>query len=381
MAGVSCEHGEELLAYAYGSMKITSVQLTHVRNHQHTVWTGVAGVNLVYGPNGSGKSTILEAIRLACLGSSWRTKQTQSLVQFSRDTMQIDLTITHKQTASTIRCVYQPTAGTAMIRQRNHRTISLHEMIGDYPLVVFTPNDSQLISGGPHYRRTFLDQLITQQTPSYLHTLRAYKHAISQRNQLLKQIRHTPSLASTLDAWDEHMTESAIKIQSERTRVVQELQELLPEAYARVSHSNDPLAIQYTPTHPPERLLEALHARREDDIRRGQTSVGPHRDAVSLSLHQQPIELIGSRGEQRSAILALKRAEFSLLMRLQKTEPIVLLDDVLSELDPDRQQQLLGLFDQAQVICTTTYIPEHLPVHTITVTPVPHNNALPTQVA
>ena len=225
--------------------------------------------------------------------------------------------------------------------------------------VLFAPEDLRMVKDGPAERRRFIDMELSQIKPSYYYALQHYAHALMQRNKLLRDIALKPSLSDMLEDWDAQLARYGAAIMRERQAFIALISDSAHENHLEISGGQEDLKARYVPSldaqdEPAQALLKALRVARDVDIRRGTTSVGPHRDDLTLTLSGMDVRVYGSQGQQRTTALSLKLAELDIMRREIGEWPVLMLDDVMSELDPRRRRQLLGRLKGIQTIVTCT---------------------------
>lgn len=329
--------------------RITKIRLQHVRAHADYTATINPAVTVITGPNGSGKTSILEALYIALQGSSFRGSD-QDIISQAASWYRIDLW--HDDTVRTVKFDSERMAGRKQFtidgKPRYRLTPDLK-----LPVVLFEPDHLRLLSGSPTRRREFIDRFISQIDPRYATALRRYERALRQRNALLKK---TSPHQDELFAWDVSLSEYGAYIVRRRHELIQELDQALPHVYHVIAGSKDTVHVYYSePLHDniEQQMLRELHARSDKDKLLGFTSTGPHRHDIIFEFNQAPAATQASRGEIRSIVLALKFLEVSLTERLTGKKPLILLDDVFSELDKQRQKNLMTEFTDHQIIITS----------------------------
>ena len=368
-------------------MQVTSLHLQNFRNYEELTLTLAPTLNIFLGPNAQGKTNILESIYYASITHSHRTRQDHDLIRFGQPAGHVQLAFSRAGVPNRID-IDLPRRGRRKILLNGQPTRP-RDLIGCLTTVLFSPEDLALVKGAPTLRRRFLDSEISQASPAYCHELLTYNHLLAQRNTLLKRIRENHSSQSLLDPWDAQLAVSAAKITRKRQEAVQKLQAIANEMQRDISGSKETLALVYElhgleenviPIHPIPEFYEQpdlgsvtenlelwynrrLKERRPLDILRGVTSVGPHRDDLALKVSGIDLRAYGSQGQQRTAALALKLSELAFLHEETGEYPVLLLDDVMSELDADRRTALLAFLAQEriQTIITATdaaYFPQ-----------------------
>lgn len=347
-------------------MKINSIHFENFRNLAHAELQPCEGVNILYGDNAQGKTNIVEGIWLMSGERSFRFGRESDLPRLGMD---------RDTQPSYIRCVVD-TEGRAQeidYRLSPKKQIlvngialpSQNALAGKLHCVVFSPVHLALIKDGPQRRREFIDTTICQLKPRFTKVLADYSRALTQRSSLLREIPRNPYLRDTLDVWDSHIVRLGRVIIATRHSYTKQLAAHAAQFHSGISHGEEQLTVRYQCVGmeiPPDaredldalgQLLEQrLLQGREEDIRTGSTGVGPHRDDIEIEIDGVSARSFGSQGQQRSAVLALKLAECEMMAQTGGEQPIVLLDDVMSELDIHRRAYLLGRMEGRQIFIT-----------------------------
>lgn len=329
-------------------MIILKLTLANYRNIRDACIEPCENINIIYGNNAQGKTNLIEAIWLFTGCKSFRGAKDKELIRFG-------------ETKSRIEIGYH-TAGAAeeaAIEIENKRKAYLGGLplsspvglMGEFTAVVFSPSHLSLVKNGPAERRRFIDTAICQIKPSYAAALRNYTRALEQRNTLLKDIPYHSELLDTLDAWDERLVRFGERIVKERIGYAQMLKESAAQIYDGLSEGKETLDIRYEATGA-EDYGKLLRQQRKNDIYAGNTSVGPHRDDIDIRIDRISARTFGSQGQQRSAALAVKMAEGEIVRSVTGEYPVLLLDDVMSELDASRQNYILNHIKDRQVFIT-----------------------------
>ena len=334
-------------------MYIESVQLKKFRNYDSLELDLAQGTNIFYGNNAQGKTNILEALYLCGTTKSHKGSRDKDMIQFGKDESHIRMMVKRDELSYRIDMhLKKNKAKGVAINGLPIRKAS--ELFGVVNLVFFSPEDLNIIKNGPGERRRFLDLELCQLDKIYLTNLASYNHIVNQRNKLLKDICVQPSLKETLDIWDMQMAEYGQKIIDKRSEFIQELNETVRKIHANLTGGLEELEIVYEPDCTAGKLESVIHANREKDMRMRLTSEGPHRDDMCVMANGVDIRKYGSQGQQRTAALSLKLSEIYIVKRKIKDTPILLLDDVLSELDSSRQNYLLDSIRDIQTLITCT---------------------------
>ena len=329
-------------------MKIRKLTLKNYRNIEKIVLEPCDGVNIIFGENAQGKTNIIEAIWLFTGCKSFRGAKDRELVRFGAE--KSDISIEYDSAGADAE---------ASIEITNRRKAffggvplpSPVSLMGEFTAVVFSPSHLGLIKNGPAERRRFLDTAICQIKPSYAAALRNYTHALEQRNSLLKDIPYHGELLDTLDVWDERLIQFGEKITEERIRYARLLADYATRVYAGLSDEKESFDVRYEASGEGD-LKQLLFQQRKNDIISGSTSVGPHRDDIDIRINGVSARSFGSQGQQRSAALAVKMAEGEIVKSVTGEYPVLLLDDVMSELDASRQNYILNNIKDRQVFIT-----------------------------
>jgi DNA replication and repair protein RecF len=330
---------------------IYDIRLQHFRSYIDDSFEFNPAVTIIVGPNASGKTNLLEAILLVARGNSYRAKDAD-LVQFDQPWARLDV-----QTDSGDRVV-KLTPLDAVKKQYtiNDQVLRRLPLARTIPVVLFEPNHLRLLAGSPERRRNYLDELLTQTVPAYGSNLRRYKQALAQRNALLKQ--HHPDFAQQIFPWNLKLSQLAGQLVEARLGLVATLAKTATELYQTLSHTSTKVTLAYESscdrTQYESSLLHKLESSMGLDKERGFTSYGPHRDDLQILFDGRSSGLTASRGEMRTAVLALKILELQILEQVREQKPILLLDDVFSELDGARRHALTNYLSRYQTFITTT---------------------------
>lgn len=334
-------------------MYIESVQLKNFRNYESLEIDLDKGTNILYGDNAQGKTNILEAIYLCGTTKSHRGSKDKEIIRFGEEESHIRMMLKKNDLSYKIdmHLKKNKAKGVAINGLPIHKA---RELFGIINLVFFSPEDLNMIKNGPGERRKFIDMELCQLDQVYLTELASYNHIVNQRNKLLKDMYINPGLRDTLDIWDMQMVQYGRKIIEKRTAFVKELNEIVCEIHKNLTGGLEHLEVIYEPSTESSTFEENLKNQRERDLRLKMTSVGPHRDDLIFMTNGIDIRKYGSQGQQRTAALSLKLSEIYLVKKKIKDTPVLLLDDVLSELDSNRQNYLLESIHDIQTVVTCT---------------------------
>ena len=343
---------------------VTQLSVQHIRTHQQYLLDLSPHVTVITGKNGSGKTSLLEAIYIVLQGSSFKSADSDVL-QYEQPWWRIDL----KLNDESVRIAkFDPSKQTGKKQFIvDHKTAYRLTPRHKYPVVLFEPDDLRLMHGSPTRRRQFIDRFISQLEPLYGSALRKYDRALKQRNNLLKQSATT---ADELFVWNVSLSEHGAVIIEQRIRFIERINTQLNDAYNSIAKSTDTVSVHYSHTlvgSVQQKLLNELHSSTERDKQLGFTSVGPHRHDVIFRFNDNLALSVASRGEIRSIVLALKFLEVDIVEQLTGFAPIILLDDVFSELDGSRQALLLQNRNNQIVITTASFSADIIPVQYCTI--------------
>lgn len=338
-------------------MIIKSLELSNFRNYGFLDLTFDKGTNILYGDNAQGKTNILEAIYLCATTKSHRGTKDRDIVNFNEEEAHIRAYLEKKEEEIRIDMHLRKnkSKGVAIDGTRIKKAA---ELLGIMNVVFFSPEDLSIIKNGPAERRRFMDMELCQLDASYLYRLNQYNRIVNQRNRLLKDMWGNSSMRDMLSVWDEQLANFGEKIIERRVLFAGQLNEIIAGIHHRLSGGREQLQIVYEPDVAPGRLAERLAACQERDIRLKMTSAGPHRDDFAFLADGIDIRKFGSQGQQRTAALSLKLSEIELVKKVTNDTPVLLLDDVLSELDSSRQNYLLNSIGEIQTIITCTGLDE-----------------------
>ncbi len=334
-------------------MIITSIELLNYRNYGELHMDLSSGTNILYGNNAQGKTNVLEAVYICCTTKSHRGSKDKEIIRFKEEEAHIKLTLEKDSVPYRIdmHLKKNKAKGIAVNGIPIHKA---SELFGIANVVFFSPEDLNIIKNGPAERRRFVDLELCQLNKLYVHALVQYNKIVVQRNKLLKELTFHPDYESTLDVWDTQLISYGIQVIEYRKEFISQLNEIIRDIHYKLSGKKEKLVIVYEPNVKPENFEASLIKNREQDIRQKTTLSGPHRDDITFLVNDIDIRKFGSQGQQRTAALSLKLSEIELVKKLARDYPILLLDDVLSELDSERQNQLLLSIHHIQTMITCT---------------------------
>lgn len=340
-------------------MRITRLRLNQYRNYAMLDMKPQSGVNILVGDNAQGKTNAVEAIFLCAFGRSHRTTRDGELIKRGCPGGYVGVEIASLTGGRVVELKLREGEGKKVLIDRQP-VARIGELMGVLNVVIFAPEDLALVKGGPSERRRFLDMELSQARPAYFFQLQQYNKALRQRNALLKQdpAEVKPGM---LAMWDEQLATLGQAIMGERQRFIDGLSTLAYDLNRRITGGREQLSVFYQPNIPMdspqgvrESLLQALANGVQEDLRRGYTQAGPHRDDMGIRLGETDVRVYGSQGQQRTAALSIKLSELALLREEKGEAPVLILDDVLSELDQTRRRLLLESVKDCQCFLTCT---------------------------
>lgn len=338
-------------------MYIESLELKNFRNYEELSIVLDPGTNILYGDNAQGKTNVLEAVYLCGTTKSHRGSKDKEMIRFEQDESHIRMMVKKDGVSHKI---------DMHLKKNKAKGIAIDgipirkaaELFGIVNLVAFSPEDLNIIKNGPSERRRFMDLELCQLNKVYLQELTSYNKVLNQRNKLLKDIGFQPGLTETLDVWDMQLVSYGKKIISLRRQFMEELGEIIRQIHSNLTGKKEEIRLLYEPDVEEKVFEEKLQSAREKDLRFRVTSVGPQRDDFCVQTNGIDIRKYGSQGQQRTAALSLKMSEIYLVEKVTKDHPVLLLDDVLSELDSSRQNYLLQSIHNIQTVITCTGLDE-----------------------
>lgn len=334
-------------------MIIKSIELTNFRNYETLSLEFDKGTNILYGDNAQGKTNVLEAIYLSSITKSHKGSKDQDIIKFGEEESHIRTYIEKNNDEYKV---------DMHLRKNKSKSIAINGqkikkaagLLGLLNVVFFSPEDLSIIKNGPSERRRFIDMELCQLDSFYLYNLNNYNKIVNQRNKLLKDISFQPELRDTLDIWDSQLVSYGSKIIERRIVFINQLNEIIFEIHKKLSGDRENLIVKYEPNVLIEEFEKNLKNSQDKDVKLKMTTVGPHRDDICFDVNETDIRKFGSQGQQRTAALSLKLSEIELVKRTTNDTPVLLLDDVLSELDSNRQKYLLDSIGDIQTIITCT---------------------------
>ena len=333
-------------------MYIEKIKLQNFRNYEQLELDLNKNINIIYGENAQGKTNIIESIFLCAFGKSFRTSKEKEMIKFNEE-------------KSLVEAFYQKKDrdGKIKIELGNKKQISLNgikikklsELLGNINIVIFTPEDINILRDGPVKRRRFLDMMIGQLRPNYVYNLNMYTKTIEQRNNYLRQIKEENKPEEMLEIWDEKLAEYGEKVYIYRKEFIEKIYNKINEIHGNITDNKETLKIEFISNcDNKENYLKLLKERRKLDIIKGFTTKGIHRDDFVIYINGKEVNIYGSQGQNRTVVLSLKIAELNVIYEEIGEYPILLLDDFMSELDEVRRKNFLNNIKNTQVILTCT---------------------------
>ncbi len=342
-------------------MRISSIRLTGFRNYDEATVTPCEGVTVFTGLNAQGKTNILEAVYLCCTGRSHRTAHDRELIKNDREQARVRVDALRKDGSHDVEILLSRTQR-RRVKVAGETVSRSGEMLGHITGVLFSPEDLRMVKDGPSERRRFVDMELSQLRPSYYYALQKYTRALKQRSALLRDAAITGKAPDTIDMWDAALAESGETIMRMRREFLRKIDISANRIHARIAAGAEELRIEYAPSArddgdiTKDTLFDLLEKSRQTDIKRQITSVGPHRDDVKMLLNGYDARSFGSQGQVRTCALALKLSELEIMSSESGEPPVLMLDDVMSELDPSRRRLLIEMLDGVQTLVTCTDI-------------------------
>lgn len=333
-------------------MWINKIKINDFRNYNNQEIDLGKNINVFYGENAQGKTNIIEAIFLCSMGKSFRAKQDKEMIKLDKINANVEIEFFKSDRDSKIK-----------IQLSNKKEVfingikikKLSELLGNLNIVMFTPDDINILKGGPQNRRRFLDIMISQLKPNYMHTLSLYAKTLEQRNNYLKQIKEENKSEELLDIWDEKLAEYAFIISKYRNEFINKIINKIKKIHSEITNNKEEIKIEYlTECLNKIEYLDLLKKRRKLDIIKSYTTKGIHRDDFIIYINDKELSTYGSQGQHRTAMLSLKLSELEIIEEEVGEKPILLLDDFMSELDSNRRTHFLEKINDTQVIITCT---------------------------
>ena len=342
-------------------MRVTRLQLRDYRNYERADISPCPGITVLHGANAQGKTGVLEAVYLCCTGRSHRTSRDKELIRWDQPQGLVQLSVDREDGIHEIDIKLSAIARKQVLI--NGSPISRSgELMGHANGVLFSPEDLRMVKDGPAERRRFIDMELSQIKPAYYYALQRYHRALTQRNAVLKEAQRSPAILSTLDQWDEQLAHCGAQIIGHRRKFIAKLHDSASDIHKDITAGIEDLQVRYDESLLAdadgsalvEAFIKALQMAKNNDMRRMTTTIGPHRDDLSLTINGVDVRAYGSQGQQRTCALSLKLSELNVMKQATGEWPILMLDDVMSELDPNRRRQLFGRLEGIQTLVTCT---------------------------
>lgn len=354
-------------------MKVNTVELKNYRNYTNQKVSFQNGINVILGKNAQGKTNLLESIYLCTIGKSPRTNKDKDLILWGKEQSKISLAVSKKSGNKKID-IYLSTHQNKSIQINGIPITRMGQLLGEFNSVYFSPDELKLVKESPEERRRFMDIDLSQFNKTYFYTLNKYNKILLQRNKLLKTTPQKQVLSDTISIWNEQLATCGAYIIAKRLELIEKLKPHAAAVLQELTDQKEQLVLQYLgmeqtdPVAIKKELLAQYEKTLEKDRLMGFTTIGPHRDDFKISVNDIDIRHFGSQGQQRTCALALKLAELEVFCDQLGEYPVLLLDDVLSELDEARQVKLLQKISKVQTLLTTTQFSFNIPHTTYEVT-------------
>ena len=333
-------------------MYIDKIKLNNFRNYIEEEINLDKNINIFYGNNAQGKTNILESIYLCAIGKSYRTNKDREIININKEFSKVEINYSKKDREGKIKLEISDKKNLYL---NDIKLKKISEILGNINIVLFNPDDINIFKEGPSKRRRILDIMISQLRPSYVYNLNMYLKILEQRNNYLKQIKYENKREEMLDVWDTQITKYAEIINLYRKEFTEKIKEKIVDIHKKITDNKEEIKIEYISDFTnQEEFLKEIKNSRKIDIIKGYTGKGIHRDDLKLFINDKEIGIYGSQGQHRSAILSIKLSELQIIKDETEENPILLLDDFMSELDKIRRQNFLEDVKDTQIIITCT---------------------------
>ena len=349
-------------------MRIKKLKVENFRNLENLDIEFSEGVNIIYGNNAQGKTNIIESIYIFSFGKSFRANKDIELLKFDKEYFLSNIEIMKKDRELEMDFGFDKISNKKMIKVNGVIQKKISDIIGKLNVVVFKPEDIKIVTDSPSIRRKYIDYLISSISKSYLENITKYKKVMEERNNLLKEIKlrlkGSKNLDETdsnfLDVYDKLLSKLNCEIYNERKRVIEKLNNYIYDIHLKLTENyinNEKLHIKYVSNvaEDIEKMYNNLSKSRLNDINKGYTSLGIHRDDYIISINSLDVSIYGSQGQKKSSIISLKLSELKVIEEVIGEKPVLLLDDYMSELDEKRRLKFLDIIEDIQIIITTTH--------------------------
>ena len=333
-------------------MWINNIKLNNFRNYNNKEIKLHENINVFFGENAQGKTNIIESIFLCSIGKSFRTNKEKELIKFNEEKTSVEINYEKSDRTGKIKIEI---GDKKQVYLNGIKIKKLSELLGNINVVIFTPDDINILKGGPQNRRKFLDIMISQLRPNYMHILSLYNKTLEHRNNYLKQIKTEKKDENLLEIWDEKLIDYGIKIYEYRKEFLEKIKNKIKNIHQGITNGKEEIEIEYiSDAVTRQNFLNELKSRRKLDIIKGYTTKGIHRDDFIIYINKKEVGTFGSQGQNRTAMLSLKLSELQVIYDDIGEYPILLLDDFMSELDSKRRESFLNNIKDIQVIITCT---------------------------
>lgn len=349
-------------------MRIKKLKVENFRNLENLDIEFSEGINIIYGNNAQGKTNIIESIYIFSFGKSFRANKDIELLKFDKEYFLSNIKIMKKDRELEMDFGFDKISNKKMIKVNGVIQKKISDIIGKLNVVVFKPEDIKIVTDSPSIRRKYIDYLISSISKSYLENITKYKKVMEERNNLLKEIKlrlkGSKNLDETdsnfLDVYDKLLSKLNCEIYNERKRVIEKLNNYIYDIHLKLTENyinNEKLHIKYVSNvaEDIEKMYNNLSKSRLNDINKGYTSLGIHRDDYIISINSLDVSIYGSQGQKKSSIISLKLSELKVIEEIIGEKPVLLLDDYMSELDERRRLKFLDIIEDIQIIITTTH--------------------------
>ena len=337
-------------------MKLQSIRLKNFRSYSNADVFFSPDVNSIVGKNAQGKTNLIEAIYFACIGKSFRTSKEKELIKWGEERASISIVAKNEFREKKIDVILQKSQK-KIVRMDEINIRRIGDVLGEVPIVFFSPDELKLVKESPEERRRFMNIDISQTNKRYFYLISRYEKILDNRNKLLKSTQNKDVILETIDIWNKALASAGLKIANERKQFIREIAPYAEKANEFISNG-EKLQIAYKgiDVESEEEYIKKLEKSFDKDFKLGFTSYGPHRDDIDIFLNGVEVKSFGSQGQQRTAALSLKLAELEIIRERTGEYPILILDDVFSELDENRRKRLLKFTNRCQTFITTTDI-------------------------
>ncbi|MDY5770558.1 MAG: DNA replication/repair protein RecF [Anaerovoracaceae bacterium] len=339
-------------------MYIKSIKLKNFRNYRELQADFSSKVNFLLGQNAQGKTNLLESIYITSMGKSFRTNRDSEMISFGKDFSSVSAEIVREDDIEGSVEIVIDKSGKKSVKIDGVKIKKASQLLENVYIVIFSPEDLKIVKDEPEKRRKFIDRELCQIKPAYYESLSNYKKVLLQRNAYLKEEIVDPSV---LDIWDMQLSEYGLRVMKHRAEFIKKLDFISSEIHKKITDGREKLQLKYAPNIDfKDNIYEILKKSCDNDLRQRTTTRGPHKDDMELFINGINVRNFGSQGQQRTCALSLKLAEINIIEEETGEKPVLLLDDVMSELDSMRQKFLIKSLDNIQLFITTTELPESM---------------------